>query len=237
MHFTNNSVLGKVRKVSPRSIALLVLVSAFAFSTSVMARHRHHMSGSALGQFDYYVLSLSWSPAFCLQSPDATECRGPRHYGFIVHGLWPQREQGWPENCAGAQLSVPDPVAQSIADVMPSRGLIDHEWSAHGTCSGLDPDAYFALVRRAFQSVVIPAQVARPAREVEEAPAAIIAQFLQSNPAFQPESAVVICSGQSVPRLREVRLCLSRDLAPRACSAQALRQACRAPSVIVPPIR
>jgi ribonuclease I len=39
------------------------------------------------------------------------------------------------------------------------------------------------------------------------------------------------------PRLREVHVCFDRELDPRACSADALREACRASSVIVPPIR
>jgi ribonuclease T2 len=46
------------------------------------------------GQFDYYVLSLSWSPSFCEASgergaPPQQQC-GARAYSFVVHGLWPQ---------------------------------------------------------------------------------------------------------------------------------------------------
>jgi ribonuclease T2 len=217
-------------RVLIRTIAVLAMA---CIGMSASARHRNHSSPP--GEFDYYLLSLSWSPAFCLQSPVAVECTGPRHYGFIVHGLWPQNERGWPEYCAGSQ--VPDDVAQGIADLMPARGLVDHEWSAHGTCSGLDPVDYFALARRAYGSVAIPAPFQRPVGAIERSPSAIKAEFLEANPRLPPQSIVVKCGGQGAPRLREVHVCFRRDLVPRACSADAQREACRAPSVIVPPIR
>jgi ribonuclease T2 len=202
---------------------------------STSARHRHRDSDATPGQFDYYLLSLSWSPAFCLQSPGAAECNGPRRFGFIVHGLWPQNERGWPENCGGAQL--PGEVAQSVSDLMPARGLVYHEWSAHGTCSGLAPAEFFALVRRAFESIAVPASFMAPNAAIEQSPAAITRAFLQANARLPPDSVVATCSRQGQPRLREVHVCFSRDLSPRACSADSLREACRAPTVIVPPVR
>ena len=113
--------------------AFFVLALLCASGTS-SARHRNHASDTP-GEFDYYLLSLSWSPAFCLESPGAAECGGLRRYGFIVHGLWPQNERGWPEHC-DVHVPVPDEVVQGIADLMPARALVYHEWSAHGTCSG-----------------------------------------------------------------------------------------------------
>src|SRR5205823_13549256 len=55
------------------------------------------------GQFDFYVLALSWSPSFCEASgergtPPQQQC-GARPYSFVVHGLWPQYERGFPEFC------------------------------------------------------------------------------------------------------------------------------------------
>ncbi len=200
------------------------------------ARHRSRSSGDEPGDFSYYLLSLSWSPAFCLNSPNAAECGGPRHYGFIVHGLWPQYERGWPERC-DVRREVPEDVVRGIADLMPARGLVYHEWSAHGTCSGLEPSAYFAQVRRAYARVRIPPPLSNPAQAIQQSPAAIADAFLRVNPAFPPQSIVVACSGQDVPRLREVHVCLDRNLGPRACSADVLRGACRAPQLIVPPVR
>ena len=214
---------------------LFALLLAFAASNA-QARHRSHSSGDQPGDFSYYLLSLSWSPAFCLSKPGAAECGGPRRYGFIVHGLWPQNERGWPERC-DTHREVPDEVARGIADLMPARALVDHEWTTHGTCTGLEPPEFFALVRRAYASVAIPPRLTAPALAEERAPAAIVGDFMQANPSFPPHSVVVTCSGQGSPRLREVRLCLDRNLAPRDCSADALRSACRAGQVIIPPVR
>jgi ribonuclease T2 len=217
----------------------IIALLAFGFVCAIgsaSARHRHHATAGAPGDFTYYLLSLSWSPAFCLSSPDAPECNGPRRYGFIVHGLWPQNEQGWPENC-DVHRTVPDDVVRGIADVMPARNLIYHEWSAHGTCSGLEPAEFFALVRRAYAGVAIPHQLSSPAQALEQPPIAIADAFLHTNPRLTAKSVVVTCSGQGAPRLREVRICLDRDLVPRACSADALRGACKASQIAIPPIR
>ena len=200
------------------------------------ARHRSHASPGQPGDFAYYLLSLSWSPAFCLSSPSSAECNGPRRYGFIAHGLWPQYEKGWPEHC-DVHTEVPDEVVQSLADVMPARGLVYHEWSTHGACSGLDPQAYFALLRRAFTSVVMPPELTAPGQAIQQSPAAVGEAFLKANPRLPAQSVVVTCSGQDTPRLREVHLCLDRELSPRACAPDVLRGACRAGQLIVPPVR
>jgi ribonuclease T2 len=230
-----------IRRLHRRSAApaLAIALVALCFVCSIgdaSARHRSQAAAGVPGDFAYYVLSLSWSPAFCLGSPGAAECNGTRRYGFIVHGLWPQYEEGWPEHC-DVRRPVPDEVVRGMEDLMPARGLVYHEWSAHGTCSGLEPDQFFALVRRAYSSIAIPPEFSRPAQAIEEPPAAIAEGFLRANPRLPARSIAVVCSGQSVPRLREVRICLARDLMPRACSADALRGACRAPQVIIPPIR
>ena len=214
--------------------AFFVLALVCASGTS-SGRHRNHAIDTP-GDFDYYLLSLSWSPAFCLQSPGAAECTGLRRYGFIVHGLWPQNERGWPVHC-DVRVPVPDEVVQGIADLMPARALVYHEWSAHGTCSGLPPAQFFALVRRAYASIVIPPPLKGPTAAVEQSTSAVAGEFLRANPGMPAASIVVTCSGQGAPRLREVRICLDRDLAPRDCSADAARAACRAPELIVPPVR
>jgi len=216
-------------------VAAALVLFSLCMATNATARHRKPASDSPPGDFSYYLLSLSWSPAYCLSSPGAAECNGPRRFGFIVHGLWPQNETGWPENCDVHTL-VPDSVVSGISDLMPARGLVYHEWKAHGTCSGLDPAEFFALVRRAHSSISVPsAYSSTPA--IEESPAAVAAAFLSANPRLMEASIVVTCSGQGAPRLREVHICLDRELNPRACSADAARGACRAPTVIVPPVR
>lgn len=226
---------GLTRRHPSAVIVLLVIVCSFAFGTA-FARHRREPSAGTPGDFAYYVLSLSWSPAYCLSAPAAAECNGPRRFAFIVHGLWPQYEQGWPEHC-DVRRAVPDDVVRGIADVMPARGLVYHEWSTHGTCSGLEPAEFFALLRRAAAGIVIPQPLSSPAQAMELAPAAVAGAFLRANARLQPRSIVVTCTGQDTPRLREVHICLDRDLMPRDCSPGAMRGACKAPQVIIPPIR
>ena len=216
--------------------AALILLACLLTIASATARHRRSSSDSEPGAFDYYLLSLSWSPAFCLGDPGAAECNGPRRFGFIVHGLWPQNEKGWPEHCQAHQ-QVPDSVVTGIADLMPARGLVYHEWSAHGTCSGLEPTDYFALLRRAYSSIAIPAALSGTREAIEASPASISTAFLRANPRLAAQSIVVTCSGQESPRLREVHICFDRDLSARACSTDAARGACRAATLIVPPIR
>jgi ribonuclease T2 len=219
----------------PLKTAVLILLALLTFAMSATGRHRKSSDGEP-GTFDYYLLSLSWSPAFCLSDPGAAECNGPRRFGFIVHGLWPQYEKGWPENC-NVHEQVPDNVVSNISDIMPARNLVYHEWSAHGTCSGLSPADFFALVRRAYTRIAVPASLSGVSHEIEQSPGAIAAEFLHANPRLLGQSIVVTCSRQDVPRLREVHICLDRDLNPRACSADAARGACRAATLIVPPVR
>ncbi len=231
------SMHGRVAASMKWAVGAALILAACAWAVGpASARHRHRSGGDEPGDFSYYLLALSWSPAFCLSSPGAEECGGPRRYGFIVHGLWPQYEQGWPEHC-DVHREVPDDVVRGIADLMPARGLVYHEWSAHGTCSGLEPAAYFAQVRRAHAGVVIPPPLSSPTQAMQQSPAEIAGAFLRVNPKFPPQSVVVTCSGQDVPRLREVHVCLDRNLAPRDCSPDAARGACRALRLLIPPIR
>jgi len=224
-----------IRDKDTRLLKLAALLLGIALAAaSASARHRKS-SDAEPGVFDYYLLSLSWSPAYCLSDPGAAECNGPRRFGFIVHGLWPQNEAGWPENC-NVHRPVPDSVVSSVSDIMPARGLVYHEWSTHGTCSGLDPADYFALIRRAYAGINIPAILA-PKQSLEQSPGAIAQAFLRANPKLSAASVVVTCSGQGAPRLREVNICLDRSLNSRACSADASRGQCRAEMLIVPPIR
>ena len=213
-----------------------ILLACLVLAAGAVARHRNHRAPGQPGDFSYYVLSLSWSPAFCLTTTGSPECTGPRRFGFIVHGLWPQYERGWPENC-NVHVPVPDEVVQSVSDVMPSRSLVYHEWSTHGTCSGLQPAEFFALVRRAYASLSIPGQFADPAQSIEQSPAAVASAFMHANPRLPERSLVVTCSGQGQPRLREVRICFDRELTARECSADTLRSACEAAQLLVPPVR
>ena len=107
------------------------------------------------GQFDFYLLNLSWSPEFCATHSDSPECG--RNLGFVVHGLWPQDANGdYPEHCSNA----PGPAnPQADTDIIPTVSLVEHEWQTHGTCSGLGVDDYFAAIHKAFAEVKAPSNI------------------------------------------------------------------------------
>ncbi len=181
----------------------------------------------APGNFDYYVLALSWSPEFCHSHADSPECVSG-HLGFVVHGLWPQNMNGYPENCSTA-AGPADPAA--MTDIMPDAGLVVHEWKTHGTCSGLDADAYFKQVRQAYGTVKIPEQVAAPRRGFSIAPDDLKEDFLRANPRLKAEDMTVSCGNNW---LTGVSFCMDKQLQPRAC--EGLRD-CRANVIRVAPVR
>jgi ribonuclease T2 len=216
---------------------ILLAGLALLLATTALARHHRSASDAPPGQFDYYLLSLSWSPAFCLESPQSSECRGSRRYGLIVHGLWPQLDDGARIEHCDVHERVDDRVASGMLDLMPATGLIYHEWSAHGTCSGLGSTDFFALVRRARNGFTVPSSLTGTAAELNRPTQDLLAELRAANPRFPDGSLLVTCTGQDVPRLREVRACLGRDLEPRRCAPDVLRAACRAPQVLIPPVR
>src|SRR5262245_26202773 len=76
-------------------LAACLTVAGLAVASTAWARGN-------IGDFDYYALSLSWSPTYCTSQVgqnDSQQCGPGRTYAFVVHGLWPQYERGWPENC------------------------------------------------------------------------------------------------------------------------------------------
>lgn len=195
------------------------------------------------GEFDYYLLVLSWSPTYCMTASsgeDETQCarRDGRRFSFILHGLWPQYETGYPERCRTRwRPFVPEPVIDQMRDVMPSRGLVIHQYRAHGTCSGLQPAPYFALARQLFQRLQIPKRYQNPFEMQFASPGEVLNDFLAANPGLPPGAIAVTCDGPG-NRLREVRICLTKEGQPRACSASAYPPtACRASKLLVPPVR
>ncbi|MCK0169149.1 ribonuclease T2 [Jannaschia sp. S6380] len=190
--------------------------------------------GEAPGEFDYYVLSLSWTPTWCALEGDgrgSPQCDAGRGYGFTLHGLWPQYERGWPDYCRTAARPATRAQTRAMVDIMGSSGLAFHQWRKHGTCSGLDADTYFRTSRAAYAAVRRPAilrdlgrEVALPARVVEEA-------FLEANPDFHPDGVTVTCRAG---RIQEVRICLTRELAPRRCGFDVARDCAQVDAILSP---
>lgn len=191
------------------------------------------------GDFDYYVLSLSWSPSWCAQVGDrrsdqgGAQCSRGQGRGFVVHGLWPQYERGWPEDCTTVERDPARRESQAMADIMGSGGLAWHQWQKHGRCTGLSAAAYYDTTRAAFDRVVIPPVLAGLSKEIDVPPKVVEAAFLESNPGFGPKGVTVTCQGGA---LQEVRLCLTKDLRPRDCGADSVTDCARA-KVEMAPVR
>ena len=211
-----------------RLVFILMLLCAAATAD---ARPRH-AAGDA-GRFDYYVLTLSWSPVYCEQHPQDREQCGARRYGFVLHGLWPQYANGgFPSACA-SPAHLTEEARLLGRSIFPSEKLVAHEWQTHGTCSGLDAKAYFQAADSARHAIRIPPEL-EPGTHTHETTAQAISKAIRdSNPRITRRGLAVVCSG---PELAEVRVCLSRDLQPMACGS-GLRDTCRSGTIRVPGAR
>lgn len=191
----------------------------------------------APGVFDFYVLALSWSSSFCEATGDARgsrQCETGSNHGFVVHGLWPQFEQGFPSDCGPAGRSPSRMALDAARGVFPDEGLARYEWRKHGTCSGKSPTDYFADVRRAREAVVIPPQFQAPREEQRWNPIDIQRAFLDANPRMRPGMMAVDCRRST---LQEVRICFSTDLREFRPCPEVARRACRTREISVPPVR
>jgi ribonuclease T2 len=172
-----------------------LIVIAFALSLGVSAASAQDVRQNEPGKFDFYVLALSWSPSYCQAAGDRAqgqpEC-GARPYAFVVHGLWPQYESGFPEYCQVPAPRLDRNIVSSMLDVMPAPRLIFREWDRHGTCSGLSPRAYFDTVRKARAVVKIPAEYIDLKAPLTVTPAEVGQAFANANPGLSASSIAVM---------------------------------------------
>jgi ribonuclease T2 len=206
------------------------------FAIVALAQDRRQ---SEPGQFDYYVLALSWSPSYCEARQDRAPNRAPdrqcggRPFSFVVHGLWPQYNRGFPSYCQVPAPRLNREIVGSMLDLMPSPRLIFHEWDQHGTCSGLSPRAYFEHVRKARGAVKIPPEFVDLDRPITVAPGEVADAFLKANPGLPRAAVSVFCDRKW---LTEVRICLGKDFSFRNCT-EAPRHACRIDKARMPAVR
>ena len=194
---------------------------------------------NAPGQFDFYLLALSWSPSYCEASQERAPNRAPdqqcggRPFSFVVHGLWPQYEQGFPAFCQVPAPRLDRNIVGSMLDLMPSPRLIFHEWDRHGTCSGLSASAYFETVRKARAVMKIPADYVDLDKPIMVTPEEVAEAFVKANPGLPRGSIAVACDSK---RLSEVRICLNKDFSFHDC-AEVTRRACKRDKIAMPAVR
>ncbi len=196
---------GKLLKTLWAGIPLLL-------STLLMARET--------APFDFYVLSLSWSPEYCVIRPEDRQCG--RGYGFVLHGLWPQYEKGWPQNCGAEKLS--KPLLQQYPALYPSEKLAFHEWSKHGTCSGLAPEAYLQLSQQLKQSFKTPVELDHLIQPLRINARQLSQSIVAANPHLNIEALAFLCTGGG-RFLQEIHVCYDKQgVTPISCSSEMQRQ-------------
>ncbi len=215
-----------MRTRTPHQLIRATLASLLALCSA------HTQAASPQAPFDYYLLSLSWSPTYCLtHAQDQNQCG--KGYGFVLHGLWPQYQRGgYPQNCPTSDQLTREAIAYGVS-LFPSPNLIRHEWDKHGTCSGMSALGYFKTADKALASIQAPQAMQAPVKPLFMPAKAIAAAFRQANPTLPVNSVVVNCSG---PELAEVRVCLNKALSPTACG-RAVSSNCRPGNIRIPSVR
>ncbi len=215
-------------------VAFFLFASILILTTAAGAKEQ------GAGRFDYYVLALSWSPSYCAGEAgrnDRHQCAPGRRFAFVVHGLWPQHNEGWPEYCRTREDWIPQGVIDGVLDVMPSKKLIIHEWKKHGTCSGLSQKDYFNAVREFFGELRIPARYQSPQAPVMVTPKQLVADFVKSNKALTADMLSVQCgNARDMARLSELRVCVNKAGGFMACGLNE-KQRCRAKTLVLLPVR
>lgn len=225
-----------MRGFAPTVAALLALICAMPGGVS--------RAEDRAGEFDYYALVLNWSPSYCADQhrnrgegrQGEPQCSGDRPYSFILHGLWPQYNRGWPKDCRTEERPwVPEELIQQMLDVMPSKKLIIHEYRTHGTCSGLSPTDYFGVARRLYDEIKVPPRFQNPESYLTLSPADVEREFLSANSQLKPDMISIGCKGRN---LGDLRICFGRDLKLQSCGVNETQEKlCSSDKIVMPPVR
>jgi ribonuclease T2 len=208
----------------------LMALAAFCWTGAAWAE------GERAGDFDYYVLSLSWSSAWCALEGDARndpQCDPGRGLTFVLHGLWPQYEDGWPSFCRTVERDPTRTETAAMADIMGGAGLAFYQWKKHGRCSGLSPVDYYRTAREAYQRVQIPDLFQDISKRLDVPASVIEAAFLEANPGLSRDQITITCKDG---RIEEARICLTPDLDFRRCGDDVIRD-CRLSKAVLEPVR
>lgn len=219
------------------SMARRLFAAALWLLSSAALAQDTEIRGAPPGQFDFFVLALSWSPGFCEIASDAgrrDQCQAGSGQRFVVHGLWPQNERNYPVFCRPEGRFISSMVTAESRGLFPEDGLGRYQWRKHGACSGVSPGEYFRLVRAARDKVNIPEAFAKTAVDTKVLPLEIERAFVAVNPGLRTDMMAVSCKRRV---LDEIRICLDRDLRNFRQCPTIDRDGCHAGEIIVPAVR
>ena len=166
-----------------------------------------------------YTLALSWSPEFCKprteQRAHAVQCSGANgSFGLVVHGLWPESGQSWPQWCLPERALTPADIRRAMC-MMPSERLVARQWAKHGSCMVNNPAAYLKITGILWQSLRIP-DFDRISREDGLTAGRIRSALADANPLIPAHAIGVKLNSRGW--LEEVRLCYAKAFRPARCT-------------------
>ena len=219
-----------------RLLTVLLLVVSCGCCEVSFAKHKKQpatTTDASAGDFDYFLLTLSWAPEFCASNPNgrtSIECAPSQHKGLVVHGLWPQYDNGkWPQDCASTP-PVSSGTVNHIMPIMPSKRLIQREWAKHGTCSGMSVQDYFGAIEKLYNGLEVPPEFKKPTSSAQFNSATIEQKFATANNA--PKNAFRISCPQN--EFSAVEVCLNKALQYQACPNTV--KECRSQQIEVRPV-
>ena len=137
-----------------------------------------------------------------------------------------------PEDCGDAY--VPAAALRLSDGVYPDEGLARYEYRKHGTCSGLDPQAYFAAVKTLRDAIVVPETLKAPRETLKTSPDALTQAFIAANANLTADNMAISCrDGELV----DVRICVAKSLTAFAQCPKVAGHTCHAASIAVAPLR
>lgn len=151
-----------------------------------------------------------------------------------MHGLWPENaNRAYPSDCDDPGY-ISGEALRETHDVYPSEGLARYEYRKHGTCTGLDPKAYFGAVKYAWARIVVPPNLQSPHDALSLAPRELEGAFISANPALTSENFAVTCRRGE---LIDVRICVAKSLDAFVDCPKIARHTCHASQIKVSPLR
>jgi ribonuclease T2 len=232
-------VIGKKAMLPALVLAAICALPTLSAARRPLPRPQPASPPNAAGKFDYYALTLSWSPDYCAAkgSGDPQQCGGGKQLGLVLHGLWPQYNQGYPQSCTTEAFN--PQMVQQFPALYPSNKLYSHEWGKHGTCSGLTQPQYHQLAKTLKESVNIPDRYQRPSQPFRVTLTDLKRDFVKANPGFTENNIAPTCSG-SGRFFQEVQIGYAKDGKPMAVSQEVLKRSqksCGQPNFLIRSVR
>lgn len=213
---------------------LVALLGVSAPPVSAATNGAGPQAGGTPQHYDFMILALSWSPTFCASSAkrgDSAQCQNPANRGFVVHGLWPQANDGARLRCGDGKAEFSKALFERALDVFPDLNLAQAQWQRHGQCFGLSPDVYLDRTETARSKLVIPERLRAITQPASLGPEDIRRDFVRANSGLTVDAISVSCRKST---LVEVLICMKSDLSGFEPCPQVAKRSCRAATIGIP---